>query len=37
MLSMNNLDLDVFLMMSKHYSALLKNYYSIVQAPPKEI
>jgi hypothetical protein len=34
---MNNLDhLAIFPMMSKHHSALLKNY-SFVQAPPKEI
>ena len=33
---MNNLDLSVFLMMSKRHSALLKMYSSI-QAPPDEI
>jgi hypothetical protein len=33
---MNNLDLAVFPMMSKHHSALLKMY-SAIQAPPEEI
>jgi hypothetical protein len=33
---MNNLDLAIFLMMSKHHSALLKMY-SAIQAPPEEI
>jgi hypothetical protein len=37
MLHMNNLDLAIFPMMSKHHSsALLKNY-SCIQAPPQEI
>jgi hypothetical protein len=34
---MNNLDLAVFPMMSKHHHSTLLNMYSAIQAPPEEI